>query len=223
MKETGGMLLSRNKDFLVFYRRKDFLSPEFPETLLQRERLAKALHDDEEKAWLRASALIVQSAEPMEQSGTAGTLLETFDVDAKWGKSLSKNHREKMMRETEIARHASLFRKLEKKLACCFDRHLAERRLMKAEVALSKVESFLTPAERHADPDSITEEERYMFRKLGLRMKAFLLIGRRGVFYGTVENMHLHWKYRELVKIILKAKTFEKCDPQTWPENVQYH
>ncbi|XP_042486713.1 CRM-domain containing factor CFM3, chloroplastic/mitochondrial-like [Macadamia integrifolia] len=49
-----------------------------------------------------------------------------------------------------------------------------------------------------------------MFRKLGLRMKAFLLLGRRGVFDGTVENMHLHWKYRELVKIIVKAKTFDQ-------------
>uniref|UniRef100_A0A0A9BZR3 CFM3 n=1 Tax=Arundo donax TaxID=35708 RepID=A0A0A9BZR3_ARUDO len=47
-----------------------------------------------------------------------------------------------------------------------------------------------------------------MFRKLGLRMKAFLLLGRRGVFDGTIENMHLHWKYRELVKIIVKTKSF---------------
>lgn len=34
--------------------------------------------------------------------------------------------------------------------------------------------------------------------------------GRRGVFDGTVENMHLHWKYRELVKIIVKVKTFDQ-------------
>jgi len=34
--------------------------------------------------------------------------------------------------------------------------------------------------------------------------------GRREVFDGTIENMHLHWKYRELVKIILKAKSFEQ-------------
>jgi RNA-binding protein YhbY len=34
--------------------------------------------------------------------------------------------------------------------------------------------------------------------------------GRRGVFDGTIENMHLHWKYRELVKIIVKANTFEQ-------------
>lgn len=37
-----------------------------------------------------------------------------------------------------------------------------------------------------------------------------LFSGRRGVFDGTVENMHLHWKYRELVKIIVKAKSFEQ-------------
>lgn len=48
---------------------------------------------------------------------------------------------------------------------------------MKAERALSKVEEFLKPAERQASPDSITDEERFMFRKLGLRMKAFLLLG----------------------------------------------
>lgn len=35
-----------------------------------------------------------------------------------------------------------------------------------------------------------------------------MVAGRRGVFDGTIENMHLHWKYRELVKIIVKAKTF---------------
>uniref|UniRef100_A0A453C5J7 CRM domain-containing protein n=1 Tax=Aegilops tauschii subsp. strangulata TaxID=200361 RepID=A0A453C5J7_AEGTS len=33
--------------------------------------------------------------------------------------------------------------------------------------------------------------------------------GRRGVFDGTIENMHLHWKYRELVKIICKEHSME--------------
>lgn len=37
-----------------------------------------------------------------------------------------------------------------------------------------------------------------------------MIAGRRGVFDGTIENMHLHWKYRELVKILVKAKTFEQ-------------
>lgn len=33
--------------------------------------------------------------------------------------------------------------------------------------------------------------------------------GRRGVFDGVVENMHLHWKHRELVKIIVKGTIAE--------------
>ena len=31
--------------------------------------------------------------------------------------------------------------------------------------------------------------------------------GRRGIFDGTVENMHFHWKHRELVKIISKERS----------------
>lgn len=34
-------------------------------------------------------------------------------------------------------------------------------------------------------------------------MGATIPAGRRGVFDGVVENMHLHWKHRELVKIIV--------------------
>lgn len=49
---------------------------------------------------------------------------------------------------------------------------------MKAERALGKVEEFLKPVEPRPDPESITDEERFMFRKLGLRMKAFLLLGK---------------------------------------------
>ncbi|CAK7327188.1 unnamed protein product [Dovyalis caffra] len=203
-KLTGGMLLSRNKDFLVFYRGKDFLSPEVTEALLEKERLAKSLQDEEEQARLRASALVIPSDEIMEEPGTAGSLEETLDADAKWGKRLDDCHKEKIMREAERIRHANIVRRLEKKLA------FAQRKLRRAERALNKVEGFLKPTERQADPESITDEERFMFRKLGLRMKAFLLLGRRGVFDGTVENMHLHWKYRELVKIILKAKSFEQ-------------
>lgn len=203
-KLTGGMLLSRNKDFLVFYRGKDFLSPEVAEALLEKERLAKSLQDEEEKARLRASVLLTAGGETINSSRTAGTLGETLDADARWGKRLDDKDKENVMREAEILRHGNLVRKLEKKLA------FAERKLMKAERVLSKVEETLNPLDRRAEPDSLTDEERFMFRKLGLRMKAFLLLGRRGIFDGTVENMHLHWKYRELVKIMVKAKNFEQ-------------
>ncbi|XP_057771404.1 CRM-domain containing factor CFM3A, chloroplastic/mitochondrial-like [Salvia miltiorrhiza] len=201
---TGGMLLSRNKDFLVYYRGKDFLAPDIAEALLEQERLAKALQDEEEQARLRASPFATPRFERTDESGFAGTLKETLDADNRWGKQLGDNEKDKMMREAELLRHASLVRKLDNKLA------YAERRLTRAERALSKVEESLYPADQAEDPESLTDEERFMFRKLGLRMKAFLLLGRRGVFGGTVENMHLHWKYRELVKIIVKAQNFEE-------------
>ncbi|KAG9452555.1 hypothetical protein H6P81_005459 [Aristolochia fimbriata] len=203
-KLTGATIVTRNKDFIVFYRGKDFLSREVTEALLEREKLAKILQDEEEQARLRASSSVISNIESVEQPGPAGTLGETLEANSRWGKRLNDSDKEKMMRAAEAARHAALVRKLEKKL------YLAERKLMKAENALSKVEAFLKPAERQADPESITDEERFMFRKLGLRMKAFLLLGRRGVFDGVVENMHLHWKYRELVKIIIKAKNFSE-------------
>ena len=39
-----------------------------------------------------------------------------------------------------------------------------------------------------------------------VRNMRFFVSGRRDVYAGTVENMHLHWKYRELVKIIVKGR-----------------
>ncbi|XP_027937657.1 CRM-domain containing factor CFM3A, chloroplastic/mitochondrial [Vigna unguiculata] len=203
-KLTGGILLSRNKDFLVFFRGKNFLSADVTQALLERERTAKIMQDEEEQARLRASSLLIPSNNTSELLAEAGTLGETLDADAKWGKTLDERHKQKIMREVEQLRHANLVKKLEQNLS------LAERKLMRAEKALSKVELSLKPSEYKADPDSITDEERFMFRKLGLKMKAFLLLGRREVFDGTIENMHLHWKYRELVKIILKAKSFEQ-------------
>ncbi|KAJ8492732.1 hypothetical protein OPV22_014453 [Ensete ventricosum] len=201
-KLTGGTILSRNKDYIVFYRGKDFLSPEVTEALLERERLAKALQDEEEQARLRASSSVASDVDSLEESGTAGTLNETLEAASRWGNNIGDDHKDKMTRAAEMARHASLVRKLERKL------FIAEWKLTKAGKALAKVEESLKPTEHVKDPEAITDEERFMFRKLGLRMKAFLLLGRRGVFDGTIENMHLHWKYRELVKIIVKAKTF---------------
>ncbi|CAH2052970.1 unnamed protein product [Thlaspi arvense] len=204
-KLTGGILLSRNKDFLVFYRGKNFLSREVAEALVEQERFARTLQDDEEQARLRgSSALIVPSVQLPNKPVSAGTLGETLDATGKWGKNLDDGHHAKEVKhEVEKLRHEDLVRKLEKKLS------LAERKLLKAERGLAKVEECLKPAQQRADQDTITDEERFMFRKLGLKMKAFLLLGRRGVFDGTVENMHLHWKYRELVKVIIKAKTFD--------------
>lgn len=101
---------------MVFYRGKNFLSPEVTEALLERERLAKSLQDEEEQARLRASALVAPTDHMYEQPGNTGTLVETLDANKKWGKKLDEQLKEKVMMEAEITRHASLLRKLERKL-----------------------------------------------------------------------------------------------------------
>ncbi|KAM5588707.1 hypothetical protein ABKV19_006930 [Rosa sericea] len=101
-----------------------------------------------------------------------------------------------MTRDSTLVKGASLVRHLEKKLA------FAKGKLKKAEKALAKVQEKLDPADLPDDLEILTDEDRFLFRKIGLSMKPFLLLGRREVYSGTIENMHLHWKHRELVKII---------------------
>lgn len=115
-KLTGGILLSRNKDFLVFYRGKDFLSPDVAEALLEKERLAKSLQDEEEQARLRASTFITPRVETQDQTGSAGTLSETLDANARWAKRLDDDHKQKVLQEAETLKQANLIRKLERKL-----------------------------------------------------------------------------------------------------------
>lgn len=57
----------------------------------------------------------------------------------------------------------------------------------KAERVLGKVETALRPTEDSRPPETITDEERFMFRKLGLRMKAFLLLGNSFVFFFVLD------------------------------------
>ncbi|KAK9146482.1 hypothetical protein Sjap_006385 [Stephania japonica] len=201
---TGGTILSINKDCMAFFRGKDFLPEEVAEALFEREILSMALQDEEEQARVRASSLVTPIIEINEEVGETGTLGETQEADARWGKKMDDNRRCKVLRAGEVVKHIGFVRKLEQKLA------IAECKLMRAERSLAKVEAFLKPTERLKKLESITDEERFLFRKIGLRMNAFLLIGRRGVFDGTVESMHMHWKYRELVKIVVKAKSLEQ-------------
>lgn len=46
---TGGTLLARDKEFIVFSRGKDFLPPAVQEALEERDRMSKALQEEEER------------------------------------------------------------------------------------------------------------------------------------------------------------------------------
>ncbi|KAL8456474.1 hypothetical protein ACS0TY_034623 [Phlomoides rotata] len=199
---TGGTLVSRNKEFIVFYRGNDFLPPRVSSVLLEVEKRTTLQQDDEEQARARAAALIDSKARAAKQQLVAGTLAETVAATSCWGKQPNSAENEKMMKDAAVARHASLVNSFQRKLA------LATEKMRKSEKALQKVLKNQEPENPPTDLETLTDEERFLFRRIGSSMKPYLLLGRREIFDGTIENMHLHWKYRELVKIMVQRKTF---------------
>ncbi|CAI0627953.1 unnamed protein product [Linum tenue] len=193
---TGGTLLSRNKDFIVFYRGNDFLPPAVMETLKERQKLSYLQNVEEELVRQMAPLNIITTKVP----AVAGTLAETVAATSRWGKQPSNEDVKEMMRDSAVARISSLLKHLQNKFAT------ANGKLKKAEKALYKVQERLEPKELPTDLETITNEERFLFRRIGLSMKPYLPLGRREVYDGTIENMHLHWKYHELVKIIVAGK-----------------
>ncbi|KAL8236463.1 hypothetical protein R6Q59_017544 [Mikania micrantha] len=200
---TGGTLVSRNKDYIVFYRGNDFLPPNVTRTLTKAQELSINRQEDEDKAREMASTFIdLTTKNPAKGLLIAGTLAETMAATSRWGTEPDSEEIEKMRRESAVARHTSLVKHLQNKLA------LANGKIKKAEKALAKVQEYLQPSQLPTDLETLTDEERFSLRKMGLSMKPYLELGRRGIFDGTIENMHLHWKYRELVKIIVERKSF---------------
>ncbi|XP_017252946.1 CRM-domain containing factor CFM3, chloroplastic/mitochondrial [Daucus carota subsp. sativus] len=200
---TGGTLISRNKDYIVFYRGNDFLPPDVTQTLVKAQNLAAINQEEEDRARQKAFDLMESNTKASKEHPlVAGTLAETMAATSRWGNQPTAEEKEKMMKDLALARHASLVRFLEKKLS------LANRKVKRAEKALRKVLDYLEPASLPDDLETLSDEERFLFRKIGLSMKPFLHLGLRGIFDGTIENMHLHWKYRELVKIIVDGKRF---------------
>ncbi|KAM3274999.1 hypothetical protein ACQJBY_043773 [Aegilops geniculata] len=203
-KLTGGVLVSRNKEYIIFYRGNDFVTPKVRKVLVEQQQHAITQQEQEELARLRASASITPIPKALKNPLVAGTLAETREATSRWGDSLNDELRKKENNRLILARHTSLLKNMKRKLI------LAKTKVAKAEMALAKVQEYLSPAELPTDLETVTDEERFLFRRIGLKMKAFLMLGRREVFDGTVQNMHFHWKHRELVKIVVKGKTFEQ-------------
>ncbi|KAL8465870.1 hypothetical protein ACS0TY_035113 [Phlomoides rotata] len=236
---TGGVLLLRNKYYIVMYRGKDFLPPTVASALAERQELTKQIQDVEEKVRVGPAAVLVAEEKEMGEHGAvpvaeekevggrgavpvaeekeveepgaavpvaeekealAGSLAEFYEAQARWGIDISAEERENMIEEASKAKRAKVIRRLEHKAA------IAQAKKLKAEKLLSKIVASWVPVDPSDDQETITDEERVMYRKVGLRMKAYLPLGIRGVFDGVIENMHLHWKHRELVKLISKEK-----------------
>ncbi|CAM8921733.1 unnamed protein product [Rhodiola kirilowii] len=196
---TGGVLLLRNKFYIVIYRGKDFLPTSVAAALAERQELTKQIQDGEEK--VRISPTKAAPSDIDEGHAPAGTLAEFYEAQARWGREITPEDRKKMIKDASIANTNREVRRIEHKL------ELAEAKKLKADKLLSKIEASMVPIGPCDDQETITDEEKSMFRRVGLKMKAYLPLGIRGVFDGVIENMHLHWKHRELVKLISKQKT----------------
>lgn len=118
-KLTGGILLYRNKDYLVFYQGKNLLLREVTEALVEQEKFVKSLQNKEEEARLRegSSALIVTSTEPSNELSRTDTLGETLDTTGKWVMKLDDGHHaEEVKHKVKKLRHKmKLVRKLKTK------------------------------------------------------------------------------------------------------------
>lgn len=71
----------------------------------------------------------------------------------------------------------------------------AKTKVAKAERALAKVQEFLSPAELPTDLETITDEERFLFRRIGLKMRAFLMLGMTDAFHYTVAIWNSGYKH----------------------------
>lgn len=77
---TGGVLLLRNKFFIILYGGKNFLPPPVAEIVAGREMELRTHQLREESARLRASETFIDSEIPSAKLSTAGTLSEYLKI-----------------------------------------------------------------------------------------------------------------------------------------------
>lgn len=65
---TGGVLIARDKEFIVLFRGKDFLPPAVQAVLEERDRMARALQEEEERVRMGGRSKIVQLANVQSES-----------------------------------------------------------------------------------------------------------------------------------------------------------
>ncbi|OIT38049.1 PREDICTED: chloroplastic group IIA intron splicing facilitator CRS1, chloroplastic isoform X1 [Nicotiana attenuata] len=197
---TGGVLLLRNKFFIILYRGKDFLPSQVASLVAEREVELRRCQLEEEAARFKAiETLPITTGESM-SSSNVGPLSE-FQTIAEPGREKS---------ETEVQLVAEKER-LEKELRD--EQHslyILKKKIEKSSIALGKLDAAWRPAKPDVDKEILTQEERRSLRQIGLKMDRSLVLGRRGVFDGVLAGLHQHWKHREVVKVITMQKIFSQ-------------
>ncbi|XP_020251625.1 chloroplastic group IIA intron splicing facilitator CRS1, chloroplastic [Asparagus officinalis] len=203
---TGGVLILRNKFYIILYRGKDFLPGKVASSVHERE---IELHDQqllEEEARAKAIAAFDSINESIQGTTKVGTFSEFKEIQANYLPLNSVTSSEKINIEAEKQNVVKQLKDEEHKLS------ILKLKIDKAEQELTKLNSLWSPSEQSVDRELLTVEERQSFQKIGLKMDEFLLLGRRGIYDGTIESIHQHWKHREVVKVITMQKALQQVN-----------
>ncbi|OVA04958.1 RNA-binding [Macleaya cordata] len=201
---TGGVLILRNKFFIIFYRGKDFIPPRVASLIVNRETELKRCQLEEESARWKAVESFHVTDETVASISTIGTFSDFRDIQTKYGLWNNGSVGVDVEIEAERERLEKELRTQKRKL------FILKGKIEKSAKELAKLNSNWSPAEQAADHEMITQEERLCFRKIGLKMDKTLELGRRGIFDGVIESMHQHWKHREVLKVITMQRAFSQ-------------
>lgn len=92
------------------------MPPNVTESLKEREKMTMLQYQEEEER-RSAAALVNLNSKNYKAPLVAGTLAETVAATSRWGKKPSNEDVEKMMKQSALARRASLVTQLQRKLA----------------------------------------------------------------------------------------------------------
>ncbi|XP_076929855.1 chloroplastic group IIA intron splicing facilitator CRS1, chloroplastic-like [Bidens hawaiensis] len=202
---TGGVLLLRNKFYIILYRGKDFLPPDVADLVTDRELEIKSFQLEEEAARANTVETFAYLDQPSSSDvSTVGTLKEFQIIQSEHEGFNSGIGENEIQVEAEKLKLEKEIRIQERKL------FILKMKINKASKQLAKLNSAWEPVEPNDDREVITSEERECLRKMGLKMDSTLVLGRRGVFDGVIEGLHQHWKHREVVKVVTMQRVFSR-------------
>lgn len=113
---TGGVLLLRNKFYIILYRGKDFLPSNVANLIVEREVELKRCQLHEEGARLKAIKTFCVPDEPLGRSSKTGTLSEFHDIHTEFGNLEKRNGESEFQFEAEKVKLEGELKKQEHKL-----------------------------------------------------------------------------------------------------------
>jgi hypothetical protein len=213
---TGGVLLLRNKFYILLYRGKDFLPRRVAALVEKRESELKTSQLHEEVARMKAIQAFSSIYElPLPQdTSTSGTLTEFRNIQNKHEDIKEANvdlnisleaERYRLEKELKVQQHKAFlvrFRLLTFSLCyICYIMTLLKlitwvlqlnKKIERSAMELSKLNDAWKPAGQDIDLEIMTDEERECFRKMGLKMRSCLVLGKHFHLLNFILAIHFH-------------------------------